>query len=299
MNGTELINDLATLWAGWRRQPRQSITSPTVLGKALGVVAAMSSYQRLTPNNSMDKPLAALAGIGAMAGLAIPPRDALEESRQEFGRGLGRALLSFSEADSAAILGWYSQMQPVKQVAVAQFFTGEPIDEVSEFLRNVDNRRRVDDILDAMMGYFAPERLRESLESTVTGLKQSLREHDQRLDTSIDQGAVLVDPGIGKAFMGILGKGMRAKVKSSHLEIKTNQGPVSIATAKIRNVFLQRRWFSRVDARISTTDGSTFEGKLLTKEIEVVYESSGALAKVECRSLGGIRAFKTDKEQGS
>lgn len=264
------------------------------LSKALGVVAAMSTYQRMTPNNSMDKPLAALAGIGAMAGLAIPPRDALEESRQDFGRGLSRTLLSFRESDSAAILAWYSKMQPVKQVAIAQFFSGEPIDQVGEFLRDPGNRRRVDDILDKMMGYFAPERLRESLESTVTGLKQALHDHDQRLGGSIDQGAVLVDPGIGKAFMGLLGQGMRAKVKSSHLEIRTKQGAVSIATSKIRNVFLRQGWFGVVDAKIATIDGSTFEGKLLTKQIEVVYESSGALAKVDCRSLGGIRAYNSE-----
>ncbi len=56
--------------------------------------------------------------------------------------------------------------------------------------------------------------------------------------------------------------------------------------------------FGGVDARIETTDGSTFEGKLLTKEIEVVYESSGALASIECRTLGGIRAFKGEGDSG-
>lgn len=298
MNETELINELANLWTGWRRKPGEPISSAGVLAKALGVVAAMSSYERLTPHNSMDKPVAALAGIGAMAALAVPPRDRLDEARQEFGRGLSRRLLSFSESDSDEILGWYSRMQPVKQVAIAQFFSGEPIDRVSDFLQDADNRRRVDRILDAMLGHFAPERLHAPLEATMKGLGQKLQSLDERMSGTIDQGALLVDPGFGKGLLGVFGHGMRAKVKSSHLEIKTRQGPVLIGTDKITTVDLIRRTFGGVDARIETTDGSTFEGKLLTKDIEVVYESSGALARIECRTLGGIRAYRGEGDSG-
>jgi len=207
-------------------------------------------------------------------------------------------LLSFSESDSDEILAWYSRMQPVKQVAIAQFFSGEPIDRVSDFLQDADNRRRVDRILDAMMGHFAPERLHALLEATMKGLGQKLQSLDERMSGTIDQGALLVDPGFGNGLLGVFGHGMRAKVKSSHLEIKTRQGPVSIRTDKITTVDLIRRMFGGVDARIETTDGSTFQGKLLTKDIEVVYESSGALARIECRTLGGIRAFKREGDFG-
>ena len=183
---TKVIEAFLDLWNKWQRGPREPLTSKNNIVKVAGVLGALYAYKRLTPTNTADKPFAALGAIAALAGLALPAPDKIEERRLEFAQQLTRSVLSMSRDSQNSIIAWFTKLQEVHQAVLAEFFSQESISDVAKFLQEKENRDRVEELLASTSDYFSSGRAAAS-----DSPKRSNRTIDRGLEIRPKSGDVM------------------------------------------------------------------------------------------------------------
>jgi|GEM_PF-4780352 len=278
----EALHDIAHLWGDWRRKPGE----PLSLAKVAGVVAALYAYQRITPNTSWDKLALGVAAIGATVGATVPSHDEVEELRSKFSINLVRSLVKKPDTDEA--LRWFEGLSRIDEVALAEVFRNDAMDDVAAVISNKDNRDKI-------------ERAFQTIRAAAGNDSSPTNVTNQTQLKTIDKEATLVSKGLGSLAAGLLfgAGGVRCAVKTPFFEIQTPQGKVKIPTAVIKLVSIRdyhrhfRTSSSGLDARVITVDGSEYSGRLLTTRIQV--EPTGAIqfeAKtVDCSTLSAISAL--------